>query len=138
MLIATIVLPCSAASSVEAPRLRRRTREAVENVTVSTIVLRSSLFDESNRQLIRNELPALHYLSHFLRERGLRILQSTKDISGRYLRQMQTLLKQARLGTLSGTRRAHQYYDFRHTGLVCKLGSSSSQKRPPPGPRKPS
>jgi len=46
----------------------------------------------------------------------MRSLQGAKDIPRRNLRQIQTLLKQARLRTLAGTRRTHEYNNFRHSG----------------------
>ena len=103
---------------LEACCLCRRARKTVEDVTVATIVLRRSVLNETDRQLIRYELPALHYVSDFLRQRRLRMLERAKDVARRYLRQTETLLKQARLSTLTGTRRAHQYYDLRHTRSV--------------------
>src|ERR1041385_133389 len=96
-------------------RLRWCARETIENVTILAVVLRRPFLDQPNCQIIWNELSAFHYVSDFLRQRGMRSFECTKNISSGDLRQMQTLLKQARLRTLSGTRRTHQHDDFRHT-----------------------
>src|ERR1043165_3444442 len=61
-------------------RLLRSSREAVEDVAVARIVLRSALFDELNCQIVGNKLAPLHNLSHFVRERSLGSLQGPKDI----------------------------------------------------------
>src|SRR5437868_10940218 len=103
--------------------LCRCTRKAVENVTVLAVVLGRTFLDDANCQLIWNELSSFHYVSEFLRQRSVRCFECTKNISGGDLRQIQTLLKQARLRALSGTRRPHQHNNFRHTGS----GSSSAQ-----------
>src|ERR1043165_8398389 len=45
---------------VQTRSLRRSAWKTVENITVTTIVLRRALFDESNRQLVGNELSSFH------------------------------------------------------------------------------
>jgi len=45
-------------------------------------------------------------------------LEGAEDIAGRDLWQMQTLLKQSCLSTLTGARRPYQHYDLRHTGVL--------------------
>src|SRR5689334_8992379 len=61
--------------------LRGSTRESVEDVTVTTIVLRRTLFNESNRQLVGNELSSFHYLPDFPRQWRFSVLERAKDVS---------------------------------------------------------
>src|SRR6185369_415491 len=60
--------------------LLRSARKAVEDIAVARILLRRAFLDDSDCQIIRNELSALHDFPYFLREWRMRSLQGAKDI----------------------------------------------------------
>ena len=91
------------------PGLCGRARKTVQHVTVSTIVLRGSIFDYPNHQIVRYQASGLLNRAHLFSQRRMRLGEGAKDIARGNLRQVEALLQQTRLCAFTGTRRAHQH-----------------------------
>jgi len=86
--------------------LRGGARKAVQNIAIATIVLRRSLFDDANHDLVGNQSSGLLNVADFICEGRVRLCQRAKNVAGRNLRQTHPLLQQTRLRAFAGTRRA--------------------------------
>ena len=75
---------------LQAYGLRGRAGKPVEDVTVAAVFFRRPFLDELNRQLVGDQLSPRHNISNFLRQWSLSVLERPENISGRYLRQMQS------------------------------------------------
>src|SRR5690606_18452790 len=68
---------------VEGCRLRKRPREAVENKAILAVRLCDALVDDSDDQLVRNQLPALHDRLDLLAKLRARLDRSPQHVSRR-------------------------------------------------------